>query len=319
MSVVNVGGGNTWRFVSYSLQNTAITGTSGTVLSATLMSTAAQGAYEAQITKAVLTRQDGTQLKLQDSTFSIVVCNTAKGDANGDGEVNVTDIVEMVNDIMERPSERFVEVAADMNVDGEVNVTDIVLVVNVIMGDDQVAAARSSMDRQASMADDQLTLTVGNGGALGLCLTNQAEYVAAQMDIRLSAGQTIEGVLLNSRRSADHLLTCDKISNGLYRVVVCSLTGSPLQGNSGELLSLNIGGEGTVAIEHILFVTTDADEKHFADLTAGTTTGIDTIGAQSEPMDVYTTDGRLVRRQAMSLSGLQKGMYIVNGKKQVVR
>ena len=319
VSVVNVGGGNTWRFVSYSLQNTAITGTSGTVLSATLMSTAAQGAYEAQITKAVLTRQDGTQLKLQDSTFSIVVCNTAKGDANGDGEVNVTDIVEMVNDIMERPSERFVEVAADMNVDGEVNVTDIVLVVNVIMGDDQVAAARSSMDRQASTADDQLTLTVGNGGALGLWLTNQAEYVAAQMDIRLSAGQTIEGVLLNSRRSADHLLTCDKISDGLYRVVVCSLTGSPLLDNSGELLSLNIGGEGTVTIEHILFVTTDADEKHFADLTAGTTTGIDTIGAQPEPMDVYTTDGRLVRRQATSLSGLQKGMYIVNGKKQVVR
>ncbi len=319
VSVVNVGGGNTWRFVSYSLQNTAITGTSGTVLSATLMSTAAQGAYEAQITKAVLTRQDGTQLKLQDSTFSIVVCNTAKGDANGDGEVNVTDIVEMVNDIMERPSERFVEVAADMNVDGEVNVTDIVLVVNVIMGDDQVAAARSSMYRQASTADDQLTLTVGNGGALGLWLTNQAEYVAAQMDIRLSAGQTIEGVLLNSRRSADHLLTCDKISDGLYRVVVCSLTGSPLLDNSGELLSLNIGGEGTVTIEHILFVTTDADEKHFADLTAGTTTGIDTIGAQPEPMDVYTTDGRLVRRQATSLSGLQKGMYIVNGKKQVVR
>ncbi|MCR4914517.1 MAG: hypothetical protein K6A96_02040 [Prevotella sp.] len=320
VSVMSVGEGNrTWRFVSYSLQNTAITGTSGTVLSAMLSTTAAQGAYDAQITKAVLTRRDGTQLKLQDSAFRIVVCNLDKGDANGDGEVNVTDIVEMVNDIMERPSDRFVDVAADMNIDGEVNVTDIVLVVGVIMGDDEGGASRMSTPAPwASTANDQLTLVGGLGQGLGLWLTNEASYVAAQMDIRLSAGQTLEGVALNSLRSAGHLLTCDKIGDGHYRVVVCSLSGSALLGNSGELLSLDIGGEGTTTVERILLVTADAAEKHFAPLTCGTT-GIDTIAGQSEPADVYTTDGRLVRRQATSLSGLKKGIYVVNGKKMVVR
>ena len=320
VSVMSVGEGNrTWRFVSYSLQNTAITGTSGTVLSAMLSTTAAQGAYDAQITKAVLTRRDGTQLKLQDSAFRIVVCNLDKGDANGDGEVNVTDIVEMVNDIMERPSDRFVDVAADMNIDGEVNVTDIVLVVGVIMGDDEGGASRMSTPAPwASTANDQLTLVGGLGQGLSLWLTNEASYVAAQMDIRLSAGQTLEGVALNSLRSAGHLLTCDKIGDGHYRVVVCSLSGSALLGNSGELLSLDISGEGTTTVERILLVTADAAEKHFAPLTCGTT-GIDTIAGQSEPADVYTTDGRLVRRQATSLSGLKKGIYVVNGKKMVVR
>jgi hypothetical protein len=320
VSVMSVGEGNrTWRFVSYSLQNTAITGTSGTVLSAMLSTTAAQGAYDAQITKAVLTRRDGTQLKLQDSAFRIVVCNLDKGDANGDGEVNVTDIVEMVNDIMERPSDRFVDVAADMNIDGEVNVTDIVLVVGVIMGDDEGGSSRMSAPAPwASTANDQLTLVGGSGRGLGLWLTNEASYVAAQMDIRLSAGQTLEGVALNSLRSAGHLLTCDKIGDGHYRVVVCSLSGSALLGNSGELLSLDISGEGTTTVERILLVTADAAEKHFADLTCSTT-GIDTIAGQEEPADVYTTDGRLVRRQATSLSGLKKGIYVVNGKKMVVR
>ena len=320
VSVMSVGEGNrTWRFVSYSLQNTAITGTSGTVLSAMLSTTAAQGAYDAQITKAVLTRQDGTQLKLQDSAFRIVVCNLDKGDANGDGEVNVTDIVEMVNDIMERPSDRFVDVAADMNIDGEVNVTDIVLVVGVIMGDDEGGASRMSAPAPwASTANDQLTLVGGLGRGLSLWLTNEASYVAAQMDIRLSAGLTLEGATLNSLRSAGHLLTCDKIGDGHYRVVVCSLSGSALLGNSGELLSLDISGEGTTTVERILLVTADAAEKHFAPLTCGTT-GIDTIAGQSEPADVYTTDGRLVRRQATSLSGLKKGIYVVNGKKMVVR
>ena len=320
VSVMSVGEGNrTWRFVSYSLQNTAITGTSGTVLNAMLSTTAAQGAYDAQITKAVLTRRDGTQLKLQDSAFRIVVCNLDKGDANGDGEVNVTDIVEMVNDIMERPSDRFVDVAADMNIDGEVNVTDIVLVVGVIMGDDEGGSSRMSAPGPwASTANDQLSLVGGSGQGLSLWLTNEASYVAAQMDIRLSAGQTLEGVALNSLRSAGHLLTCDKIGDGHYRVVVCSLSGSALLGNSGELLSLDISGEGTTTVERILLVTADAAEKHFADLTSGTT-AIDTIAGQVEPADVYTTDGRLVRRQATSLSGLKKGIYVVNGKKMVVR
>ena len=55
------------------------------------------------------------------------------GDANGDGVVNVTDIVATVNYIMVKPSADFNPLAADVNNDGEVNVTDIVGMVNIIM------------------------------------------------------------------------------------------------------------------------------------------------------------------------------------------
>ena len=55
------------------------------------------------------------------------------GDANGDGVVNVTDIVATVNYIMNKPSDEFNKVAADVNNDGDVNVTDIVGMVNIIM------------------------------------------------------------------------------------------------------------------------------------------------------------------------------------------
>ncbi|MBO7116371.1 MAG: dockerin type I repeat-containing protein [Prevotella sp.] len=55
------------------------------------------------------------------------------GDANRDGQVNVTDIVAAVNKIMEKPSADFNATAADVNFDGEVNVTDIVGMVNIIM------------------------------------------------------------------------------------------------------------------------------------------------------------------------------------------
>lgn len=55
------------------------------------------------------------------------------GDANGDGNVNVTDIVGIVNDILGHPSDKFDPIAADVNGDGKVNVTDIVMVVNIIL------------------------------------------------------------------------------------------------------------------------------------------------------------------------------------------
>ena len=55
------------------------------------------------------------------------------GDANGDGKVNVSDIVEIVNCILGNPSDKFNRTAADVNGDGQVNVTDIVNVVNIIL------------------------------------------------------------------------------------------------------------------------------------------------------------------------------------------
>ena len=53
------------------------------------------------------------------------------------------------------------------------------------------------------------------------------------------------------------------------------------------------------------------------------TTGIDDIifqnGILSEASDVYGIDGTVVRRDVQNLSNLSKGVYIVNGKKFVVK
>ena len=42
-------------------------------------------------------------------------------------------ILEVVNYIIGRPSEKFIKDAADMNGDGDVNITDVDLIKNVIM------------------------------------------------------------------------------------------------------------------------------------------------------------------------------------------
>ena len=49
------------------------------------------------------------------------------------------------------------------------------------------------------------------------------------------------------------------------------------------------------------------------------TTALDNIENDGKPIDIYTVDGKLVRRQATSLDGLRKGVYVVGNKKVIVK
>ena len=64
-------------------------------------------------------------IELVDGNVSL---DSLSGDVNCDGEVNKTDIDEMVNYITDRRSDFFFKGAADMNEDGTINVTDVVLI-----------------------------------------------------------------------------------------------------------------------------------------------------------------------------------------------
>lgn len=67
-------------------------------------------------------------------TYKNKVSPKKEGDVTGDGTVDATDIVELVNYIMVNPSDGFNEKTADVNGDGVVSVADIVKISNIIMG-----------------------------------------------------------------------------------------------------------------------------------------------------------------------------------------
>ena len=54
------------------------------------------------------------------------------GDSNGDGSLNVLDVVLLVNIILD--SSLPYDACSDMNSDGSLNVLDVVLLVNIILG-----------------------------------------------------------------------------------------------------------------------------------------------------------------------------------------
>ena len=290
--------GNTYRFVCFSMSNEVITGTSGAILNASLTIGASvnTGSYEATITNIVVTKADGTQMKLKDSKFNIVVTNVIKGDANGDGEVNVSDIVEIVNYIMGKPSANFVQAAADLNGDGEVNVTDIVKVVSIIMSTNSNSAPmhRSPMNTYLALSGKGLLKTA--------MIPNAGEFTAAQFDVVLGDGQEIDDISSNS--NSDHSITWKMTEEGTCRVVVYSLTNSAFDVNADELMNIRLKGmNDDIAVRNVILVAANSN-----------TTGISKLTTDKSVGKWYTLDGRELNRQPS-----EKGIYIKNGKKFVVR
>ena len=63
-----------------------------------------------------------------------VIKKRLPGDANGDGEVNVSDVTITVQHILTNLANGFVFYNADVNEDGAVIITDVTAIVEIILG-----------------------------------------------------------------------------------------------------------------------------------------------------------------------------------------
>ena len=127
----------------YSTEVESITGNEGAVINVTLEAAEDMeaGEYEVSLSNINLTTTAEKKISPADATCVLTVRNSIPGDANGDGVIDVTDIVGIANGILGHASESFDAVAADVNGDGSVDVTDIVVVANIILHDGGANAA----------------------------------------------------------------------------------------------------------------------------------------------------------------------------------
>jgi len=89
----------------------------------------------------------------------------------------------------------------------------------------------------------------------------------------------------------------------------------------GENTTYTVEAGQLVDGEHTFAVTAvypSGKESKPATTVLTVNTGIQQIAADGKPVDVYSIDGKLLRRQATSLEGM-KGVYIVNGKAVMVK
>lgn len=217
------------------------------------------------------------------------------GDANRDGEVTTSDAVAAVNFALEKevPSEKAFK-AADVNKSNSITVSDAVGIVNIALGKpagDEAATARG----EKAEAVNYLTM---NGASLNLM--NSTEFVGFQMDVTLADGTQFNGVQLADRAS-DLQVIYNRISANTYRIIAFSTGNAAIEGNEGELFTLDIAGNHNINITNIEFA--DAAANAYA-IGFAETTGINGIFAGAANVESYTVGG-------VKNDKVRKGMNIV--------
>ncbi len=241
------------------------------------------------------------------------------GDVNSDNEVDVVDVVDIARFVVGSPAETFVKILADINRDGNVNVADAVVLVNEIAGDQNFVKAWRA-PQQNTNSEDVLTLTSTDNG-MSLCMENERNYTAFQLDLYLPEGIDATNMLLNAQRKQGHQLIYNKVEEGHYRVAAISTSNHTFSGYEGELLAVGLEGVANedICLRDIRFFTTDGEEHRFDDIVmqSGTTTDIASPQQPSneEAQDIYDLQGRKMVNGKWLNGKSSKGIYIVNGKK----
>lgn len=107
---------------------------------------------------------------------------------------------------------------------------------------------------------------------------------------------------------------------GSYEASI-SMAGKYGVADQGDVQKLMLGGEGSTLKATRAYFTKSGDQPAMININLdGNATGIENIEQnQADIYDVYNLQGQLIRKNATSLNGLAKGIYIVNGKKVMVK
>lgn len=160
LNVSKPGDANVYKVLLYITPVENIAGSEGAVLNVTLETSESmtEGDYEVTISNINLTTPEETKITPADVTCKLTVNNSIPGDSNGDGSIDVTDIVSIANAILGRPSNSFDATAADVNGDGSIDVTDIVVIANMILrgnGQNNAKMRGGDEDDEEDMLDPQ--------------------------------------------------------------------------------------------------------------------------------------------------------------------
>ena len=139
-----------YQFTVFSSSSKSINGNEGDVanISLNISNSVAPGNYTMQLKNIELTTTAGDAIHQSDLSATLTVLNLKQGDANGDGNISITDAVGIVNYILGHASSNFHPEAADLNGDNNISITDAVRVVNIILNQSSSVKERRTQEME---------------------------------------------------------------------------------------------------------------------------------------------------------------------------
>jgi len=152
----------------------------------------------------------------------------------------------------------------------------------------------------------------------GLKVATFEEDGDTYLDVELSRGDT-------GRKGPHSLEIAEQSTPGTYKMLSFSTQNKIYSGHEGTIVTVKVVATsdfagGTGKISGIVLSTAAADQFYPADVefTISSTSGINEISAE-KPATVYDLKGNQIRKNATSVEGLAKGVYIINNKKVIVK
>jgi surface protein len=232
------------------------------------------------------------------------------GDANGQGEVTVSDVQLAMQYVLGKNPAGIVLANTEVTGDGEISINDVSAIAEMVLDRPAVIAARA----HESMTD-MLALTA-KGSRCTVHLSATAPYHAFQMTVVLPEGARMGNVRLADGRANGHHAEWHEVAPGRYNIVCWSSNGEALREGPTALLHFDISGCNTddVMLEAVQMVD-DWCGTVLLPATSGIATGIAWVvddASNDSDSPYYNTVG-------IGSKTPQRGVNIKDGKKRIKR
>ena len=248
---------------------------------------------------------------LKDDIKNMSLVEDKRGHVANDGqneEITTDDLEALADVILDGKEGEADQAACDINGDGEVDVTDLVWLRYFLVHEDWPATPAAAR-QMASGANDAISMQVvstnGNITRLAINLTNETAFKDFQLNVQLPAGAKVVGKSLGERVEGVNLISSQSVEGSVNFVALATSKGV-INGEEGVVLYLDVENlNGVVTIGKAVFVDTSLNGH---DLT-GTSeaTGIrETIAnaLDSATQKFYDVSGRM-------LNSLKNGINII--------
>lgn len=220
-----------------------------------------------------------------------------KGDANGSMSVNVADVVSIVAYLSQQDPQPFIFDAADVNEDGNINILDIVGVINIIAHPEAGTMA---------MTDESVVYTIEDG-----ILYVNSPVALGGVQVTVKAATDTQVRTLEALEPMERMWI--QVDETTRMLLSYSMGGKTIPAGKVALLDLN-------SAELTDLVLSDSRGNELLLVNGEVPTLIGDITADTAARGgVYDLMGRKVADSAAAIKRLQPGIYIVNGKKIVVK
>ena len=343
------------RIIAYSPITKTFEGKEGVVINIKVkVAENFNGLSNIEVKNVVMTSPQNNEYRCSDLSFTINVKDSHLGNANGEGEVNISDVISTANYIVGGSTIPIDLTNADVNCDYVITVADVVGISNIILG--KKNSIMSSNQRPSTLYSTESTslknslfiedFAINKGEEKELCLklTNNVSFSAFQADLYLPTGLNIINDFELTDRKDNHSLLYSKRPDGSIRILSYSETSRDFKNNEDAIVKFTIIADSTfnndiLKIKNIIFTQQDITSYNLNDSeTSISFSGVENIinndsitvfvsngeivinGAYDAQIAVYNLNGSLIYRgKNQSIPVVNRGVYIVKINDKVVK